>query len=133
MRKFRSRRCPSVNPSRIVKIVDALWALSRVPGSGSFQTSVAGISPRCTRVAKVVEMSNEVEWYRVLEGAFSGIARFSETVHAGSNHAELATLAMKTATIERDVAHLIFPDEVQHQVVDDDTPAATLGERTIAV
>ena len=58
-----------------------------------------------------------------LEGAFADVARFSETVHAGSNHAELATLAMKTATVERDVAHLIFPDEVQHQAVDEDTPA----------
>ena len=52
-----------------------------------------------------------------LEAAFSGVARFSETVHAGSNHAELANLAMKTAIVERDVAHLIFPDEVQHMPV----------------
>jgi thiamine pyrophosphate-dependent acetolactate synthase large subunit-like protein/nitrite reductase/ring-hydroxylating ferredoxin subunit len=53
-----------------------------------------------------------------LEAAFSGVARFSETVHADSNHAELATLAMKTAIVERDVAHLIFPDEIQHMPVD---------------
>ena len=58
-----------------------------------------------------------------LEGAFADVARFSETVHAGSNHAELATLAMKTATVERDVAHLIFPDEVQYQPVGDDVEA----------
>ncbi len=58
-----------------------------------------------------------------LEGAFAEVARFSESVHATSNHAELATLAMKTAIVERDVAHLIFPDEVQHQPVDADTPA----------
>ena len=58
-----------------------------------------------------------------LEGAFADVSRFSETVHAGSNHAELATLAMKTAIVERDVTHLIFPDEVQHLEVDDDTPA----------
>ena len=30
------------------------------------------------------------------------------------DHGELATLAMKTAIVERDVAHLVFPDEVQH-------------------
>ena len=55
-----------------------------------------------------------------LEGAFSDVTRFSETVHAASNHAELASLAMKTAIVERDVAHLIFPDEIQHAPVDDD-------------
>ena len=57
-----------------------------------------------------------------LEAAFSGVARFSETVHAGSDHAELANLAMKTATVERDVAHLILPDEIQHQ------PVAEVGD-----
>ncbi len=58
-----------------------------------------------------------------LEAAFSGVARFSETVHAGSKHAELASLAMKTAIVERDVAHLIFPDEIQHMPVADGTEA----------
>ena len=58
-----------------------------------------------------------------LEGAFADVATFSETVNAGSDHAELATLTMKTATVERNVAHLIFPDEVQHQAVDDDAKA----------
>ena len=65
-----------------------------------------------------------------LEGAFADVARFSETVHAGSNHAELATLAMKTAIVERDVAHLIFPDEVQHQEVLADTEAGGPDGRT---
>jgi pyruvate oxidase len=71
-----------------------------------------------------------------LEGAFSNVARFSETVHSGSNHAELASLAMKTALVERDVAHLIFPDEVQHQAVAADAEAATpdgrFGSREIS-
>jgi thiamine pyrophosphate-dependent acetolactate synthase large subunit-like protein/nitrite reductase/ring-hydroxylating ferredoxin subunit len=49
-----------------------------------------------------------------LEAAFSDVAEFSETIQAGSDHAELATLAMKTAIIGRNVAHLILPDEVQH-------------------
>ncbi len=49
-----------------------------------------------------------------LEAAFSDVAEFSETMQAGSDHAELATLAMKTAIIGRNVAHLILPDEVQH-------------------
>jgi len=48
-----------------------------------------------------------------LASAFHAVARFSQTVLPGSNHAELASLAMKHAIVERDVAHLIFPDEVQ--------------------
>ncbi len=49
-----------------------------------------------------------------LEAAFSDVAISSETVAIGSDHAELASLAMKHAIVERGVAHLILPDEVQH-------------------
>lgn len=48
-----------------------------------------------------------------LASAFRAVARFSQTVLHRSNHAELMNLALKTAIVERDVAHLIFPDEVQ--------------------
>ncbi len=48
-----------------------------------------------------------------LSSAFEAVARFSQTVLPGSDHAELTSLAMKTAIVERDVAHLIVPDEVQ--------------------
>lgn len=48
-----------------------------------------------------------------LQGAFKDVARYTHTVHADSNHAELMSLACKTALVERDVAHLVFPDEVQ--------------------
>ena len=48
-----------------------------------------------------------------LSSAFEAVARFSQTVLPSSAHAELASLALKTAIVERDVAHLIFPDEVQ--------------------
>jgi len=48
-----------------------------------------------------------------LSSAFAAVSRFSQTVLPSSNHAELATLACKTALVERDVAHLIFPDDVQ--------------------
>lgn len=48
-----------------------------------------------------------------LASAFSAVAAFSQTVLSESRHAELATLALKHALLERDVAHLIFPDEVQ--------------------
>ena len=48
-----------------------------------------------------------------LRGAFAAVARYSETVQAGSDHAELVSMACKHAVIERDVGHLVFPDEVQ--------------------
>jgi pyruvate oxidase len=48
-----------------------------------------------------------------LAAAFAPVARFSQTVLHTSRHAELMTLACKTALVERDVAHLIFPDDVQ--------------------
>lgn len=48
-----------------------------------------------------------------LATAFQGVTAFSQTVLPTSRHAELMTLAIKNAVIKRDVAHLIFPDEVQ--------------------
>jgi pyruvate oxidase len=48
-----------------------------------------------------------------LQGAFADVAGYSKTVLAGSDHAELTTLAIKHALVERQVAHLILPDEVQ--------------------
>ncbi len=48
-----------------------------------------------------------------LASAFEAVARFSQTVLPGSDPAELASLAAKNALVERDVAHLILPDEVQ--------------------
>jgi thiamine pyrophosphate-dependent acetolactate synthase large subunit-like protein/nitrite reductase/ring-hydroxylating ferredoxin subunit len=48
-----------------------------------------------------------------LEAAFADVAVWSETVQAGSDHAELMSLACKHALVERGVAHLVLPDEVQ--------------------
>ena len=48
-----------------------------------------------------------------LAAAFSSVAEFSQTVLHTSKHAELMNLAIKNACLKRDVAHLIFPDEVQ--------------------
>jgi pyruvate oxidase len=48
-----------------------------------------------------------------LASAFEPVAAFSQTVLHSSKHAELMTLACKNAIINRDVAHLIFPDDVQ--------------------
>jgi len=58
-----------------------------------------------------------------LKSAFDAVSRFSQPVLSTSKHTELASLAIKTALIERDVAHLIFPDDVQTQP--SDAPAAT--------
>ena len=44
------------------------------------------------------------------------------TVHAGSDHAELAATAVKHALDGRGVAHLVLPDEVQD--LPSDAPAA---------
>jgi pyruvate oxidase len=56
-----------------------------------------------------------------LKSAFEAVSRFSQPVLNSSNHAELMTLACKTAIVERDVSHLIFPDDVQ--TVPSDAPA----------
>ncbi len=48
-----------------------------------------------------------------LAAAFQSVAAWSQTVLPTSKHAELMTLAIKHSILQRDVAHLIFPDEVQ--------------------
>ncbi|MDP6343985.1 MAG: thiamine pyrophosphate-binding protein, partial [Alphaproteobacteria bacterium] len=63
-----------------------------------------------------------------LKSAYHAVARFSQPVLGSSNHAELASLACKTAIVERDVAHLIFPDDVQ--TIPNDAKAAGPDGRT---
>jgi thiamine pyrophosphate-dependent acetolactate synthase large subunit-like protein/nitrite reductase/ring-hydroxylating ferredoxin subunit len=63
-----------------------------------------------------------------LQAAFAPVARFSQPVLRDSKHAELMTLACKSAIVERDVAHLIFPDNVQ-TVEADDASASTPNGR----
>ena len=48
-----------------------------------------------------------------LKSAFDAVSRFNQTVLPNSRHAELMSLALKNAIVERDVVNLIFPDEVQ--------------------
>ena len=48
-----------------------------------------------------------------LDKAFEAVAAWSQTVLRRENGTELMALALKHAIIKRDVAHLIFPDEVQ--------------------
>jgi thiamine pyrophosphate-dependent acetolactate synthase large subunit-like protein/nitrite reductase/ring-hydroxylating ferredoxin subunit len=69
-----------------------------------------------------------------LEAAFANVAAFSETIHAGANPAEIMSLACKTALIERNVAHIVLPDEVQvlPSDVEPSGPTGRVGSRLIA-
>jgi thiamine pyrophosphate-dependent acetolactate synthase large subunit-like protein/nitrite reductase/ring-hydroxylating ferredoxin subunit len=53
-----------------------------------------------------------------LSAVFSDVAVSSTVVQSGSDHAELAALAVKHALDRRGVAHLVLPDEVQEQPSD---------------
>src|SRR6185295_16702268 len=59
-----------------------------------------------------------------LSAAFRDVAAWTTTVHAGSDHGELAALAVKHAVDSRGVAHLVLPDEVQTQPSDAPAVAA---------
>ncbi|MEM1206668.1 MAG: thiamine pyrophosphate-binding protein [Acidobacteriota bacterium] len=48
-----------------------------------------------------------------LKDAFGAVTAFSHLALPGSNHAELMGNAIKTALTERQVSHLIFPDDAQ--------------------
>jgi thiamine pyrophosphate-dependent acetolactate synthase large subunit-like protein len=67
-----------------------------------------------------------------LSAAFAPVARFSQPVLNSSKHAELMTLACKTAIVERDVAHLIFPDNVQTLAAKDATPSGPAGRVSVS-
>ncbi len=49
-----------------------------------------------------------------LASAFEAVAGWSQTVLTPGNATELMALALKHAIVDRNVAHLIFPDEVQN-------------------
>jgi thiamine pyrophosphate-dependent acetolactate synthase large subunit-like protein/nitrite reductase/ring-hydroxylating ferredoxin subunit len=57
-----------------------------------------------------------------LSAVFKDVAISSTTVQSGSDHAELAAIAVKHARDGRGVAHLVLPDEVQ--ALPSDAPAA---------
>ncbi len=62
-----------------------------------------------------------------LQGAFGTVATWSQTVLDASRHAELAALAVRHAVLERGVAHLVFPDQVQTLPAPDAAPASPEG------
>ena len=59
-----------------------------------------------------------------LAAAFEAVSCWSQTVLQTSNHSELMSLALKNAIQRRDVAHLIFPNEVQEAPVQEGTRAS---------
>lgn len=70
-----------------------------------------------------------------LKSAFEAVTRFSQPVLPGSQHAELMSLACKNAIVHRDVAHLIFPDDVQTRPADGAvalSPRGRLGKDSVA-
>lgn len=67
-----------------------------------------------------------------LASAFSAVAAFSQTALHTSKHGELMTLACKNAIVNRDVAHLIFPDDVQTIPAADTAKASGPGGRLAA-
>ena len=69
-----------------------------------------------------------------LEGAFADVAAFSETIHAGADPAEIMSLACKTALVERNIAHIVLPNEVQVLAsdVEPSGPTGRVGSRLIA-
>jgi pyruvate oxidase len=58
-----------------------------------------------------------------LVAAFQSVAVFNHSVQGDSQHAELMSLAVKHAILQRNVAHLTFPDEIQQN------PAGSAGAR----
>ena len=62
-----------------------------------------------------------------LTAVFSDVAVSSTIVQRGSDHAELAALAVKHAVDQRGVAHLVLPDEVQE--LPSEAPAASPAGR----
>ncbi|MFL6173163.1 MAG: thiamine pyrophosphate-binding protein [Marmoricola sp.] len=66
-----------------------------------------------------------------LSAVFRDVAISTATVGAGSDHAELAALAVKHAVDGRGVAHLVLPDEVQELASDAAAagPAGRFGTR----
>src|SRR3954449_8178305 len=66
-----------------------------------------------------------------LSAVFGDVAVSTATVHGGSDHAELAAIAVKHALDRRGVAHLVLPDEVQVQPSDAvaSAPTGRIGPR----
>jgi len=67
-----------------------------------------------------------------LAAAFAPVACFSQSALNSSKHAELMSLACKNAIVQRDVAHLIFPDNVQTMVASNPKASGPEGRLSVA-
>jgi pyruvate oxidase len=125
------------------KLTDGLAACFAIAGPGSTNLLTGLYDAKVDR-APVLAISGQVPSKNIgrgafqdvdLTGAFADVAAFSHTVHAGSDHAEMVNLAAKTALVERDVAHLVIPDEVQLVSAGEapaGTPTGRMGDRAVA-
>jgi thiamine pyrophosphate-dependent acetolactate synthase large subunit-like protein len=69
-----------------------------------------------------------------LSAAFSDVAVSTQTLHADSDFAELMNLACKHALVQRGVAHLVLPDDVQTRPAGDalaGSPSGRLAANTV--
>jgi thiamine pyrophosphate-dependent acetolactate synthase large subunit-like protein len=108
----RPAACFSIAGPGATNLLTGLWdaKVDRVPIlalTGQVQTQVLG--PGAFQEIPTAE-------------AFSAVAEWSQTVLAPGNASELMALALKHAVVQRDVAHLIFPDDVQELPGLDDPP-----------
>lgn len=115
------------------KLTGELAACFAIAGPGSTNL-LTGLYDAKTDRAPVLAISGQVPSKVISRGAFQDLdlaAAFNDvsvygvTVSANSDPAELMSLACKNALLQRDVAHLILPDEVQVQAVNKDTPAGS--------
>ncbi|WP_394975148.1 thiamine pyrophosphate-dependent enzyme [uncultured Croceitalea sp.] len=60
---------------------------------------------------------------------FNTVAEFNQRVQGDSKHAELMSLAVKSAILKRDVSHLTFPDEIQEKLAKPNAVAQTPDKR----
>jgi pyruvate oxidase len=58
-----------------------------------------------------------------LKAAFDSVADFCHLALPGSNHAELMSLALKHAIVNRNISNIIFPDDVQTIPAGEESPA----------
>lgn len=68
-----------------------------------------------------------------LAAAFQSVVCWSQTVLESSNHAELMNLALKNAILRRDVAQLIFPNQVQEMPVSSESISSGPAGRLTAL
>jgi pyruvate oxidase len=118
----RPAACFSIAGPGATNLLTGLWdaKVDRVPVvalTGQVQTQVLG--PGAFQEVPLSE-------------AFAAVAEWTQTVLKPGNATELAALAMKHAVVQRDVAHLVFPDEVQELPAAEGVPARPRQGRVAA-